>query len=145
MMEEGEKARRDAMMQSAAEGRMAEGWQKQKRKDWNLRAPEGTGCDGRGERDRMAEAAEGTRRKGLDDGRDGRGRGASDRMRRKGGRDQMAGGRNRMAEAEGTGWQRRKAPDGAAKRKKRERAKRKEQGMQRKGPDGRSRSGRTGT
>ncbi len=104
----------------------AEGWQKQKRKDWNLRAlegPEGTGCDGRGERDRGMDEAEGT------------------------GRWQRRKGRNWMAEAEGTGWQRRKGPpDGAAKRKKRERAKRKEQGMQRKeGPDGRSRSGRTGT
>ncbi len=68
---------------------MAEGWQKQKRKDWNLMAPEGTGCDGRGRRDRPMAETEGT----------------GWLRRRKGGRD-------RMAEAEGTGWQKRKGPDG---------------------------------
>ena len=104
---------------NAAEGT---GWQKQKRKDWNLMAPEGTGYDGRGGRDRM------------DDGRDGRDRmaeaeGTGWLRRRKGRRDRLAEGtgwqkrKGRMAEAEGnpnpdqgnaaegTGWQKQKRKD----------------------------------
>ncbi len=94
-----------------------------------LRAPKGPGV--MAEANRMAEAAEGTRRKGLDDGRDGRG-GTGWQKRKKG--PDGRGGRDRMARQKGKkgnvprskecsgrdGWQkqRRKGPDGRWQRRK---------------------------
>ena len=91
------------------------------------------GTDGRGGRDRMAEAEGGT-------GWLAEGTGWQTGWQKQKGPDGR-GGRDRMAEAaegtgaEGTGWQKRKRPDDEAKRKKRERPKRKEQGNAA-GPDG---------